>query len=52
MTTSNFQNILRSRHIIIDSLNLDYIPCNRGGLMTLNSLKEIVNLEGKFSHIL
>lgn len=42
-----FQIILRSSHIIVKDMGLSSISCNRAGLMTLNCLKEIVDIEGK-----
>lgn len=50
MTTNTFQKLLLSYYIIIDNMGLTNIPCNRRGLMDLNSLKEIVNMEGKLYH--
>jgi hypothetical protein len=49
MTPFAFQDLLNNRHIIISDLNLQKISCNRRGLLTLNSLKEIVNIEGTIS---
>jgi hypothetical protein len=46
MSPQSFQEELRSKHIIIAENNLPSISCDRRGLMTLNSLKEIVNIEG------
>ena len=46
MSPQSFQKELRSKHIIIADINLPPISCDRPGLMTLNSLKEIVNIEG------
>lgn len=51
LTTESFQILLRSSHIIITDMGLSEIPCNRMGLMTLNSLKEIVDIEGKTFHL-
>lgn len=47
MSPRSFQELLRSKHIIIADYNLPSIPCDRNGLMSLNSLKETVNIEGK-----
>ena len=46
MTPQSFQEQLRSKHIIIADYNLPSISCDRRGLMTLNSLKALVNIEG------
>ena len=46
MSPQSFQKKLRSSHIIIADNNLPLVSCDRRGLMTLNSLKEIVNIEG------
>lgn len=48
ISTQMFQNELGLHHIIIQGSNLVEIPCNYRGLTSLNSLKEIVNMEGKF----
>ena len=45
MSPQSFQE-LRFKHIIIAENNLPPISCDRRGLMTLNSLKEIVNIKG------
>ena len=45
----SFQDELRSKHIVIADNNLAPISCNRHGLMTLNSLKESVDIEGTLS---
>lgn len=50
MSPHNFQQILRTHHIIFDGTVLVDIPCNRRGLLSLNSLKEIVNMEGMFPY--
>ena len=47
MSPNLFQKLLRSKHIIIPDYNLPEISCDRRGLMSLNSLKEHVNIEGK-----
>jgi hypothetical protein len=46
MSPQSFQGELRSKHIVIPDINLPPIPCDRRGLMTLNSLKELVEIEG------
>lgn len=46
MSPSDFQIMLRSKHVIIIDHNLPVVSCDRRGLTTLNSLKEIVDLEG------
>jgi ribosomal protein S26 len=46
MVPRSFQQELRSKHIIIADFNLPRISCDRQGLMSLNSLKEVVNIEG------
>lgn len=46
MSPQSFQKKLRSKHIFVTDNNLSFVPCDRRGLMTLNSLKEIVNIEG------
>lgn len=46
MSIQFFQQTLRSRHVIISDYNLPGIPCDRRGLTALNSLKELVNIEG------
>ena len=51
MSPQNFQKILRTHHIILDGTVLVDIPCNRRGLLTLNGLKEIVNMEGMFPYL-
>ena len=48
MSPQSFQEGLHSKHIIIVDNNLPPISCNRYGLMTLNSLKEYVDIEGAF----
>jgi hypothetical protein len=45
MSPNSFQNVLRSRHIIIENTGLANVPCNRRGLMSLNGLKEVVKKE-------
>ena len=47
-----FQELLCSQHIIINNQSLSLIPCTYHGLMTLNSLKEVVYMEGKLSYTL
>ena len=47
MSPRSFQEVLRSKHIIISDFNLPYISFDRRGLMSLNSLKEHVNIEGR-----
>jgi hypothetical protein len=49
MSPQLFQQELRSKHIIIADSKRPSIPCDRHGLMTLNSLKELVNIEGTYS---
>jgi hypothetical protein len=46
MSPQTFQGELRSKHIIIANYNLPPVSCDRRGLTTLNSLKEIVDVEG------
>ena len=46
MSPQSFQEELRSKHIIIADNNLARVSCDRRGLMSLNSLKEFVNIEG------
>jgi hypothetical protein len=46
MTPCVFQEILRSKHIIVSDYNLPSITCDRRGLTSLNSVKEVVNMEG------
>ena len=46
MTPQDFQSVLQTWHIIIPDFNLPSICCNHNGLMTLNSLKEIADIEG------
>jgi hypothetical protein len=41
-----FQEELRRDHRIIADNNLPLVTCDRRGLMTLNSLKEFVIIEG------
>jgi hypothetical protein len=48
MTPCSFQKMLRSNHIVITDYNLPYISCDRNGLMSINSLKELVDIEGNF----
>jgi hypothetical protein len=48
MSPQSFQKKLRSKHIIIADYNLPRISCDRRGLMSLNSLKEFVNIESTF----
>lgn len=52
MDPRTFQERLRGRHIVVTFLNLSIIPCDRGGLLTLNGLKEIVEMEGKIFTLL
>ena len=47
MSPQSFQKILRTKHIIISGYNLPCVSCDRGGLTSLNSLKESVNIEGR-----
>lgn len=47
MSPRYFQQELRSKHIIITDCNLPRISCDRRGLMSLNSLKEVVSVEGR-----
>ena len=46
MTICIFQEMLHSRHIIVTINNLSIIPCDCRGLLSLNDLKEIVDIEG------
>ena len=46
LSPRSFQEILRSKHIVIVDYNLSHVGCDRPGIMSLNSLKEIVNIEG------
>jgi hypothetical protein len=46
MSPHSFQKMLRSKQIVIADYNLPYVSCDRHGLMSLNSFKEIVNIEG------
>ena len=46
MSPRSFQEVLRSKHIIIADYNLPRVSCDRHGLLSLNSLKEVVNIEG------
>jgi hypothetical protein len=48
MSPRSFQKILRSKHIVIADYNLPYISCDRKGLTSINSLKELVNIEGNY----
>lgn len=48
MSPQSFQEKLRSRHIVIIDNNISHISCDRRGLISLNSLKEVVNIEGIF----
>jgi hypothetical protein len=47
MSPQSFQQELRKKHIIIADNGQPSISCDRAGLMTLNSLKELVKIEGK-----
>ena len=47
MSPQTFQKGLRTKHIIIPGYNLPRVSCDRGGLMSLNSLKEYVDIEGR-----
>jgi hypothetical protein len=49
MLPQAFHTELRSMHIVIADNNHSHIECNRHGLMALNSLKELVNIEGAHS---
>jgi hypothetical protein len=46
MDSRTFQEKLRGHHIVVTDVNLSQIPCNRRGFLTLNGLKEIVDMEG------
>jgi hypothetical protein len=46
MSPQFFQGKLRSKHIIIADNKLPLVSCDRRGLLTLNSLKEFVKIEG------
>lgn len=46
MSPQSFQEELRSKHIVIADYILPHISCDRRGLTSLNSLKEVVNIEG------
>jgi hypothetical protein len=46
MSPCDFQEMLHSTHVIIVDYNLPVVSCDRRGLTTLNSLKEVVDLEG------
>lgn len=46
MSPQLFQETLRKKHILVADHNLPPIPCDRRGLASLNSMKELVNIEG------
>jgi hypothetical protein len=46
MSPQFFQRKLRSKYIIIADNKLPLVSCDRRGLLTLNSLKEFVKIEG------
>lgn len=46
MLPCDFQEILHSKHIIITNWNLQFVSCDCRGLMALNSMKELIVLEG------
>jgi hypothetical protein len=50
MSPHSFQKMLRSKHIVIADYNLPYISCDRKGLTSINSLKELVNIEGNYHY--
>jgi hypothetical protein len=45
MSPQSFQIELRSKHIVIPDYNLSPISCDRRGIMSLNSLKDVVDIE-------
>ena len=49
MMPQSFQEQLRSKHIIIPDYNLPRVSCDRRGLMSINSLKDVVKIEGMSS---
>jgi hypothetical protein len=46
MLPQTFQEELRRKHIVVIAHKLTGILCDRRGLTSLNSLKEIVDIEG------
>lgn len=46
MSPHSFQEMLHSKQIVIANYNLPYVSCDRHGLMSLNSFKEVVNIKG------
>lgn len=49
MSIQQYQEDLRSNHIVVTGTRLVGIPCKSHGLTSLNSVKEIVNMEGMSS---